>query len=163
MRLNRIRKSTSRFEQLMHASDVRPGTKLDWEISLVLDWLKRLEKNPSDTFAKHYMQGFGMHLARRLRRGDSEIFRDWAKATDRWKRHKPNPFKIEHAILAFCIPPENTFSVRDIAADLVSRRLIQEKTPVIEKKIRRLCRAANIKTDGKAGRPRIGTRSVKTR
>lgn len=101
-RIERIRKSKSRYEQIALARDILPGTRFDGLLARLYEAVAYLNSNPIPK--RHYLKedgtydvvgmtadqirAFGHDFATAAVEGNSTLFREIADAIDQWHAHK---------------------------------------------------------------------------
>jgi len=177
-KLSRLRQSKSWTERMLLARDRLPGTPFDTEIQCLVECLKQIEEMRDRGTAQpcfretyvhdkgldleglnsHSLQSFGEQMTRAMIEGDSGLFREWAKAIDTWHAHKPHPDKLRAAVIRYCIPPNETFSMRSIIAHLCELGLAEKglksrEYDGLRTQVQRVAKDAKIRIKGQAGRP----------
>ena len=183
-RLKNIRQEKAWYRRKLLVDDQLPGTKFDLEIGAALQALATLrggskKRSPSYIMqngqidvvrmAEDTLRAFGEDFAAAIKNGNAKLFRDWADAVEQWHEHKP----VEHdkrrqALVRFCVPPTETYSVRDIVRHykeigLVEKDLKSDEIGEVERQIRRDAKLLRIKISGATGRPKGGHESQKGR
>lgn len=146
-RIKRTRESKSWSEQFSLVHEQLPGTRMDGLFSLLLGILRTSKtKTPAHVMTGlslvksdlagldieliasdgDRLQSFGMEIARLIKSGNSDFFREMASAVDAWNSPRPEPDKFRVALFRFCIPQGKSFTMRAIIEHLreVARRIV---------------------------------------
>jgi hypothetical protein len=182
-RIERINKSKSWTERMMLARDHLPGTQFDRTIIAWMDTLNSMETNGHrqakrvsyfskesghiDLAAMNHdsMAAMGEYFATAFKEGESNFFREWADAVDKWHNHRPYEDKLRSALIKFCVPPNEKFQMRDIIQHLRetgfkevtgdgNRKGQNRDLNNIRRKIYGICEELGISIQGERGRPR---------
>ena len=104
-----------------------------------------------------FMERIGYDFARAVEKRDSDWFRDFAKAVDAWKAHKPQPDRLLVELKRYC-GENRTYTVRELKLHLKSVGV-----DAYDKQIRRACGILRRRISGKAGNPNWDTKRAKKR
>ena len=157
-RLKQMRASSDWLERLELAEDKMVDK--DRHLHLLRRYaLRALAQNRDGA-----LRNFGKIMAEAVKRGDSGYFRRWAALIDAWSKHEPQPDKLREAIIGFCVPQDEIFTMRELMAhleqcNLVTKRGRGKASGVDERRneeraIRRICKELGFRIKGKPGAPR---------
>jgi hypothetical protein len=162
-RLAAMRKTRSWLQKLNLAADAIPGTNYDDLIEEITDALRwcggRIPAAPPApkgvmdirASGQHLLLQYGYFFADAINRGKSQLLRDLADCIDAYHAHEPQPDLLRQCVIAFCVPQNAPFKMRDILAHLRAQKVNAGKDP--RAAVRRMCKELGLAIKGTAGRP----------
>ena len=151
--LTDLKKARDRRERLAIAKDAHPRTRFD----NLFEGVKAARFFVTTLYLANerrvQLERIGNWLADVIEARDSQTLHDLADATNKWKRHKPEPDRVLESLVALHgMFPESKIAVRDVVRSLRHKGVETDETML--RRIRRVAKGLGYSLDDTPGRPR---------